>query len=70
MFLFVGAEIFIMAGLWFCQPETKNRTYLDIEVLYENKIPARQFKNFAVVDGHVVEKEHKGGFLSRFSRKV
>ena len=70
MFLFVGAELFIMVTLYFFQPETKNRTYVDIETLYEEKIPPRKFKDFAVVDGVVVEKEHQGGFLSRFSRKA
>jgi SP family general alpha glucoside:H+ symporter-like MFS transporter len=69
MFLFVGAELFIITGLWFCQPETKNRTYADIELLYAAGVPPRQFKNFAVVDGQVVEKEHKDSFMSRFSRK-
>ena len=88
MFLFVGAELFIMTGLYFLrkfsqnpntqeshtnsslEPETKNRSYADIEVLYAAGVPPRQFKNFAVVDGQVVEKEHKDGFLSRFSRKA
>lgn len=70
MFLFVGAELFIMAGLYFFQPETKNRTYLDIETLYENKIPPRKFKDFAVVNGRVIEKAQEGGFLSRFSKKA
>jgi len=70
MFLFVGAELFIITALWFFQPETKNRTTAEIEVLYAAGVPPRQFKNFAVIDGQAVEKEHKDGFLSRFSRKA
>lgn len=71
MFLFVGAEIFIMAALYFLQPETKNRTYTEIDALYANKVPARKFKKFEVVDGQVVEKQNnKDGFLSRFSRRA
>lgn len=89
MFLFVGAELFIMGGLYFFQPETKvsscrlyergleslltlnqNRTYTDLEKLYAAGVPPRKFSRFAVVDGEVVEKEGKSGFLSRFSRKV
>jgi SP family general alpha glucoside:H+ symporter-like MFS transporter len=70
MFLFVGAELFIITALWFFQPETKNRTNAEIEVLYAAGVPPRQFKNFAVIDGQAVEKEHKDGFLSRFSRKA
>ncbi|THZ21846.1 hypothetical protein D6C90_09472 [Aureobasidium pullulans] len=70
MFLFVGAELFIITALWFFQPETKNRSNADIEMLYAAGVPPRQFKNFAVIDGQVVEKEHKDGFLTRFSRKA
>ncbi|KAF7188280.1 Major facilitator-type transporter ecdC [Pseudocercospora fuligena] len=70
MFLFVGAEIFIMVALYFFQPETKNRTNVEIDALYANKVPARKFKDFDVVDGQVVEKQSTGGFLSRFSRKA
>lgn len=69
MFLFVGAELFIMAGLYFFQPETKNRTNVEIEALYASGVPARKFKDFEVVDGQVIEKQHSG-FLARFSRKA
>ena len=68
MFLFVGAEFFIMLLLWFFQPETKNRSYTDIDTLYANGIPPRKFKDFAVVDGVCVEKENTGGLFSRFRR--
>lgn len=71
MFLFVGAELFIMAGLYFLQPETKNRTNADIDSLYANRVPARKFKKFEIVGDQVMEKSNaKDGFLSRFSRKA
>lgn len=70
MFLFVGAELFIMAGLYFFQPETKNRTNVEIEALYASKIPARKFSDYEVVDGQVVERKGASGFLGRFSRKA
>ncbi|KAF2167020.1 hypothetical protein M409DRAFT_66125 [Zasmidium cellare ATCC 36951] len=71
MFLFVGAELFIMAALYFLQPETKNRTNADIDALYANRVPARKFKRFDVVEGQVIEKSNaKDSFLSRFSRKA
>lgn len=70
MFLFVGAELFIMAGLYFFQPETKNRSNVEIEALYGAKVPPRRFKDFDVVDGQVVERKQKSGFLSRFSNKA
>ncbi|KAK8104478.1 General alpha-glucoside permease [Apiospora kogelbergensis] len=64
MFLFVGAEVFILLGLYFTQPETKNRTYAELELLYANKIPARKFKDCVIVDGQVVVKE-SNSFLGR-----
>lgn len=70
MFLLVGAEIFIMVGLYFFQPGTKNRTNVEIEALYASKIPARRFSKFEVVDGRVVGKKQSSGFLKRFSRKA
>lgn len=70
MWLFVGAELFILAGLYFFQPETKNRTYRDLETMYASGIPARKFKDFAVVDEVPVEKVHRGGILSRFTSKA
>jgi MFS transporter, SP family, general alpha glucoside:H+ symporter len=70
MFLFTGAELFIMLALFIWQPETKNRTYMDIETLYENKIPPRKFGRFAVVNGEIVEKEGKSSLFARFSRKA
>lgn len=70
MFLFVAAEVFILAGLFFCQPETKNRTYADIDVLFANKVPARKFKEFVVVDGEVVPKKSSPSFFSRVLRKA
>lgn len=69
MFLFVGVELFIMTGLYFCQPETKNRTNTDIDTLYHEKIPARKFSQFAVIDGLVVKKEKETGFFSRLLRR-
>jgi SP family general alpha glucoside:H+ symporter-like MFS transporter len=58
MFLFVGAEFFILLGLWFCQPETKNRTYQDIDAMYAAGIPARKFSEYFVDDGVVMKKEN------------
>jgi SP family general alpha glucoside:H+ symporter-like MFS transporter len=56
MFLFVGAEVFILLGLFFVQPETKNRTYNDIDTLYANGIPARKFSEYIVDDGVVIKR--------------
>jgi hypothetical protein len=59
MFLFVGAERCILGGLWFNQPEMKNRTYKDIDVMYGAGVKARKFSRFVVVDDVVVPKEKR-----------
>jgi SP family general alpha glucoside:H+ symporter-like MFS transporter len=56
MFLFVGAEVFILAVLFWFQPETKNRTYHDIDCLYAQGVPPRKFAEYVVSDGTVVKK--------------
>ncbi|KAL2818168.1 general substrate transporter [Aspergillus cavernicola] len=56
MFLFVGAEIFITVFPYFFQPETKTRSYEDLNVLYAFPAKVRQF---SVVDGQVVERESR-----------
>jgi MFS transporter, SP family, general alpha glucoside:H+ symporter len=57
MFLFVGAEVFMLGTLFFVQPETKNRTYHDIDALYTSKIPPRKFADYVVRDEVVIKKE-------------
>ncbi|KAJ6002762.1 hypothetical protein N7451_005309 [Penicillium sp. IBT 35674x] len=69
MFLFVGAELFIMAGLYFFQPETKNRSYPDIDALYANNVPPRKFKEFIIVDGQAVKSANTSYFLDRVLRR-
>ena len=59
MFLFVAVEVFILLGLFFAQPETKNRTYEDMDALYAGKVPARKFSDYIVVDGVVVTKDSR-----------
>ncbi|KAM0546905.1 hypothetical protein ACHAO7_007595 [Fusarium culmorum] len=56
MFLFVGAEVFILAALFWFQPETKNRTYHDIDCLYASGVPPRKFSEFVVNNGAVVQR--------------
>ncbi|KAJ5559965.1 hypothetical protein N7513_002364 [Penicillium frequentans] len=69
MFLFVGAELFIMVGLYFFQPETKNRSYPDIDALYANNVPPRKFKEFVIVDGQAVKSANTSNFLDQVLRR-
>lgn len=65
MFLFVGVELFIMAGLYFLQPETQNRSYTDIDALYASEVSPRKFPDFVVVDGQAVRVKEKGNWPAR-----
>ncbi|KAM0425337.1 hypothetical protein ACHAPT_009393 [Fusarium lateritium] len=56
MFLFVAAEVFVLGTLFFFQPETKNRTYHDIDCMYAQGVSPRKFSEFVVNDGSVVRK--------------
>ncbi|KAH8125042.1 general substrate transporter [Trichoderma asperelloides] len=58
MFLFVAAEAVILGILFFVQPETKNRTYHDIDALYANKVSPRKFSDYLIRDGVAVKKEN------------
>lgn len=68
MFIFTGAELLVMALLFRFQPETKNRTYTDIDALYAAGVAPRKFRDFIVVDGEVVPKARSNGFFGRFSK--
>ncbi|KAK9485369.1 general substrate transporter [Lipomyces starkeyi] len=57
MFLFVGVEIFILLGLFLAQPETKNLTYREIDILYADGVPPRKFAKYLVIDGHALKRE-------------
>ncbi|CAG8135031.1 unnamed protein product [Penicillium olsonii] len=65
MFLFVGVELFIMAGLYLLQPETQNRSYTEIDALYASKVSPRKFTQYAVVDGQAIKIHQKGGWFGR-----
>lgn len=54
MFLFVAAEVVILGLLFFVQPETKNKTYREIDILYASKIPPRKFADYVVNNGIAV----------------
>ncbi|KAK9343617.1 hypothetical protein V1522DRAFT_412742 [Lipomyces starkeyi] len=57
MFLFVGADSLILLGLFLAQPETKNLTYREIDILYADGVPPRKFSKYLVMDGRAVKRE-------------
>lgn len=54
-FLYGGISVFSLIWCYYRLPETKNRTYEELDIMFERKVPARQFKAY-VIDDH-----HEGG---------
>ncbi|PLN82372.1 MFS general substrate transporter [Aspergillus taichungensis] len=49
-FVYTGLCIVTGLGVWFFIPEMKNRSAIEIDQMFERRLPARQFKRWAVVD--------------------
>ncbi|GAA6006959.1 hypothetical protein JCM11491_001455 [Sporobolomyces phaffii] len=47
-FFFVGANVFCIAWCFWRLPETKDRTYAELSVLFDDRVPARKFATTAV----------------------
>jgi hypothetical protein len=45
-FIFVGLAVLCLVFVWFYQPETRGRTYEEIDELFLKKVPARKFEGF------------------------
>ncbi|KAH7417853.1 general substrate transporter [Cadophora sp. MPI-SDFR-AT-0126] len=45
-FIFAGLSLICYVITWIDVPETKNRTYAELDEMYEMNLPTRQFKNF------------------------
>ena len=42
-FFYAGLTALLIIFIWFMLPETKDRTFAELDVLFENKVPARRF---------------------------
>ncbi|KAJ9638725.1 hypothetical protein H2204_004201 [Knufia peltigerae] len=47
-FFWGGFNVVLFIYCYFRLPEIKDRTFLELDLLFENKVPARQFKNYDV----------------------
>ncbi|KAH8895877.1 general substrate transporter [Thozetella sp. PMI_491] len=58
-FLWGGLSIFSFLWSFFRLPETSNRTYEELDTLFDRRVPAREFKNYVISpnDGHHSESE-------------
>ncbi|KAL1893347.1 hypothetical protein Sste5346_006525 [Sporothrix stenoceras] len=59
---YAGTNLLCLIWCWFRLPETKDRTFGEIDILFENKVPARKFK-YTKVDqfAHQGEINEKSG---------
>lgn len=47
-FFYAGLTGLLITFMWFMLPETKDRTFAELDVLFENKVPARKFSKMNV----------------------
>jgi hypothetical protein len=52
-FLFGGLSAACFVWCWFRLPESQNRTFEELDILFQKRVPARQFKKFDLLDGQV-----------------
>lgn len=45
-FLFGAISIVCLVWCYFRLPESRNRTYEELDILFQRRVPARQFKNY------------------------
>ncbi|KAJ5629282.1 general substrate transporter [Penicillium herquei] len=48
-FVFGGFMLFFIAGAWYLVPETRMRTYEELDELFMNRVPTREFKKYVTV---------------------
>jgi SP family general alpha glucoside:H+ symporter-like MFS transporter len=60
-FFWGGCNLLLFVYCWFRLPETKDRTFLQLDILFEAKVKARDFKNVEIdVMNGVIENGHRG----------
>lgn len=47
-FFYAGTNLLCHIWCWFRLPETKDRSFCEIDLLFEQKVPARKFKSTRV----------------------
>ncbi|EEH49168.2 uncharacterized protein PADG_05247 [Paracoccidioides brasiliensis Pb18] len=48
-FFFGGLAVLCFIWTYFCVPETKGRTYEELDIMFERRVPTREFKNYRIL---------------------
>ncbi|CDK28211.1 unnamed protein product [Kuraishia capsulata CBS 1993] len=56
-FVFGGICIFCSIWAYFRLPETRNRTFEDLDIMFYRKVPPRHFKKYVIVDSKTLDGE-------------
>ncbi|KAF9893943.1 hypothetical protein FE257_008914 [Aspergillus nanangensis] len=56
-FVYAGTTLLTLAYSWFCVGETAGRSNADIEVLFQEKVPVRQWRTYVIVRDEDVVKD-------------
>ncbi len=64
-FVFFGPSVPMCVYLYFCLPEMKGRNYVELEEMFQNRVPARKFRGYVCQSAYdlteaVKESEVKG----------
>ncbi|KAH7008966.1 general substrate transporter [Ilyonectria destructans] len=65
-FFFIGTGLLAFALTWWCVPETKGRTFQELDYLFENKVSARVFKRYTVPVDEIIAGERNAVDKSDF----
>lgn len=66
---FAGTNMLCLTWCWFRLPETKDRSFGEIDILFENRIPARKFKS-TKADRKFVQRRPADGQCLRITKSL
>ena len=66
-FFYAGLTVLLILFMYFMLPETRNRSFAELDVLFENNVSARQFHRIDV-DQFAFQHEVKVDYASHMAR--
>jgi hypothetical protein len=59
-FVYGGTTLFLLAYSWFCVGETAGRSNADIERLFQDRVPVREWATYVIPSDDVALMKNKG----------